>query len=581
MLPSSPFPSFLFSSLAAHRCKSPVILAPGGGNLVTYVINQLKNPELFDPEDNSRIRSIVARLIGRRQEDTVDNCVKALSLLMTKIKPKTNYSAIIDAMKSLFSGNSLHSFCMSVISENVLGNGALHATARLNYFLHDAEVLFERIFTRTDGQDFKVAVTNISREEVMETVMFASRNYANYRVVQNLLSSKECFQRFDFNDEQVAKRWRPASLKKYVVSICKMINEPIPAVTRPLLVTVGLKPLLASYLGGDMEEQDFYVSFRGIIGSDPVDMDVGIRIIKAECLSLASYVARRSKREAVDYVDEFVPACCKPFNKNLHSLPGTGEVVVKNKTDVVNFVNHLKQSRSIAIDFHGCPTADETSERLGFIAFRFERKVFFVMPFLFADTVKPIAEALRSNEKKTFAYRWDRRGKPFSVLFGWKPRDVTDIAIIAKDANVPASLDSLVERTVGGTFCRRASNFGDLAIPSSVALHHAAIRVAVVFGFASKMLRPHRGLSSSNADPSASRAGPAASRTSLSASHAGPAASRAGPSSSDAGPSIYRAGHPAYRAGHPASRDGHPSSRDGPSGRDSRPRHHQDVRYRR
>ena len=115
-------------------------------------------------------------------------------------------------------------------------------------------------------------------------------------------------------------------------------------------------------------------------------------------------------------------------------------------------------------------------------------KCFFVMLYLFADTVKSVAEALR-NIKKVLTYRWAWRGKPFRKLFGWCPEEPVGIEKIANDNSIPAKLDEFTEKTVGGAFCRRASEFGDFAIPSSVALHHSAVRVTLIYEFAVKMLK--------------------------------------------------------------------------------------------
>ena len=85
VLPPFPPTTSRLSPLAAHRCTSSVILTPSGRSLVGHVAGQLKKPKLYDPQ----IRSTVARLVGRKQEDTVDNCVAALSLLMRSIKKGT------------------------------------------------------------------------------------------------------------------------------------------------------------------------------------------------------------------------------------------------------------------------------------------------------------------------------------------------------------------------------------------------------------------------------------------------------------------------------------------------------------
>ena len=61
---------------------------------------------------------------------------------------------------------------------------------------------------------------------------------------------------------------------------------------------------------------------------------------------------------------------------------------------------------------------------------------------------------------------------------------------VATAKGVSVSLDSLTEKTVGGRYCRRASNFHDTAIPSEAALHHRALKVSLIY----ELVVKHRGL---------------------------------------------------------------------------------------
>ena len=77
-----------------------------------------------------------------------------------------------------------------------------------------------------------------------------------------------------------------------------------------------------------------------------------------------------------------------------------------------------------------------------------------------------------------------------SFPFGWKPEKVVDAEEVATAMGISVSLDSLTERTVGGRYCRRASNFHDTAIPSVAALYHRAVKISLIYEFVVK----HRGL---------------------------------------------------------------------------------------
>ena len=104
------------------------------------------------------------------------------------------------------------------------------------------------------------------------------------------------------------------------------------------------------------------------------------------------------------------------------------------------------------------------------------------------ETIKPVAEALRNNEKPTFVYRWPEQRRKFEKLFNWVPTEKKEIENIAAGVSVPCSIENLTAYTVGGEYCKRASFFGDATIPSAIALNHIAIRVTLLYEFAVKAL---------------------------------------------------------------------------------------------
>ena len=115
------------------------------------------------------------------------------------------------------------------------------------------------------------------------------------------------------------------------------------------------------------------------------------------------------------------------------------------------------------------------------------------MPYLFPETVTPIADALRRFRGKVLRYRWYRGGKFFETAFGFAPTNTIDAEATARTKGIGASLDDYVDKIVGGKHCRRGSNFGDLAIPSAVAQRHQAIRARLIYDFVRKMEGLERG----------------------------------------------------------------------------------------
>ena len=125
------------------------------------------------------------------------------------------------------------------------------------------------------------------------------------------------------------------------------------------------------------------------------------------------------------------------------------------------------------------------------IYFCFRSKVYFMMPKLFPDTVAPISAALNADPKPTFAFRWHVRREECLETLRWDPRIRHDVEVLAENARIRPSLDEFarVTRCVGGTFCRRASAFSGLVIPSPPALSHRAMRVTLLYEFAVQELR--------------------------------------------------------------------------------------------
>ena len=112
-----------------------------------------------------------------------------------------------------------------------------------------------------------------------------------------------------------------------------------------------------------------------------------IQNIKIRCRSLTHYVSRREGLGGIDY-DEMIPTRDKPKNY-LHRLHESGEV---DHNSIVKFAYKLQRMDVVTMDIHGCPVPDNVLERLGLVSFCIKEKVFFFMPYLFQDTISPVAE---------------------------------------------------------------------------------------------------------------------------------------------------------------------------------------------
>ena len=67
--------------------------------------------------------------------------------------------------------------------------------------------------------------------------------------------------------------------------------------------------------------------------------------------------------------------------------------------------------------------------------------------------------------------------------------NVVDACDVAREKGLRSTYDAMTEEVVGGKYCRRASNFGDSAVPSAAALEHRATRVTLIRDFVAKLRR--------------------------------------------------------------------------------------------
>ena len=248
---------------------------------------------------------------------------------------------------------------------------------------------------------------------------------------------------------------------------------------------MGLREILKGYGKSQIEDQDVFAMVRTLIDGETQWTEFALRLIQNEFPSLASFVSERFGFGSVRYEDEFIPTCNQPFNKGLHNLPMSGEVVIKDTTQIMNFAVHLNRSRFIAVDFQIVKEPEEEDKGVvSIVSFCTRSKVFFLMPLAFPETVQPIVAALKSDPKMVFVYQWHARKDACLGTLDWVPEQVVDVQQLAREIGIGDTLDAITEKTVGGNFCRRASQFPHTVMPSAPALHHRAIRVTLFYEFA-------------------------------------------------------------------------------------------------
>ena len=415
----------------------------------------------------------------------MDFCFATLKRYLEDATDEGRSSKIIKAMMAMFSGQYLDDFAHRIINKNILKRGRIHSITKLNFYLVSPYVLLDAIFFRFDADALRISARMFPRQDVMEVMVFAAENFERFDAVENRLKKLKEYDGADF--AALAPSWKPRYIRRLIVAACKVIGEDPPKQTVPVAIAMSLPQLITSYERHEIEEQDFVPIFRSVVGKDETHIESGLHMVAGHCPCLAAYLANCLGLPPRPSSSRFEPSCAQPFNKELHALGETGEVVIRDRGDVRNFRDHLDRADFYAVDLHTCEVIASVEERLGVAAFCFRSKVFLAMPYLFPETVTLITDALRRFRGKVLRYRWYRGGKFFESAFGFVPTNTVDAEATARAKGIGPSLDEFAEKVVGGKHCRRASNFGDLAIPSAVAQRHQAIRARLIFDFVRKM----------------------------------------------------------------------------------------------
>ena len=463
-------------------------------SLVRRIAKDLKNTRGRD------VAAVVHRLIVVDQTETCDRFLALMEVIVEKTPSHRRDTEIVAAITASLRGTELHRFAMGLVTDNILGCGRLHAAIKAKYFNLSPFVLLDDIFLRHMSKNLEVGVRMFSRTEVVEVVRFVANNFNDFDAVKRKLATVPSFQKVDL--EQLRGSWKLLEIRRFIILACKLIGCALPQEATKVFVAIALPPFLDAYGRGEMEDQDALPIFKAMVAGDDGRRDSAIEEIAARFPALASYLAECLGLASRGHFASSSRNCVVSPDK-LHSLPGSGEVVIQSEDDVRYFEQGLVKSKYFAIDAFGCSVVGEISDRLGLISFCLRSRVFFVMPYLFPDTVAPVTAVLRRNPRLTFRYRWQRRGPQFRALFDWTPEQFLDVEEVAKEQQLGYGLDDLARRVVGVDFCRRSSNFSDLTIPSTSALRHRAIRVLLIYEdvVALKCLREqNRGLSAGTRD---------------------------------------------------------------------------------
>ena len=426
---------------------------------------------------------IAASLVRRDDSMTAANLLGALRIYVKKAKGSARKDGpIINAIMETLSGDARHQVAIRVIADDVLGRGRLDSITRLEYYLVSPYILIEDVFCRPNGETVKSAARMFRKEAVMEVVKEVLRNFDKPEVVIAVMKEKEELAQMDFH--KLAQKWKPVELRKFVERVCGAIGEPVPgAESRRLLHAIALRPIVDSFMQGQIEDIDAFPLLERLDALNGDSVESTVEYLSGRAPALASFVSERVGRGPIAQQKPFFTSCARPFNKKLHDLPCDDGLILKNESDVEVFKRRISKARFISLMFHAADKVEGDGERIGLVTFYMRGSAIFFLPYLFPALVKPVRRALRDYEKLTLVYRWQRWEKACKTLFKWVPTSLLDADAVAKEEGMPSGFDAMAEFVSHGHFCRRASNFGDLVMPSAAARKHQAIRAALVYEF--------------------------------------------------------------------------------------------------
>ena len=331
-----------------------------------------------------------------------------------------------------------------------------------------------------------MATSAFTAGETAEMINFVASNFKKMEDVIGRMR-REKIVGPSFVLEGAEEKWTEARLKDFIERICREKKMELPEEACRFLLRASVLPVLESFLRGECEEQDFYqICLLLAKGSEELFREC-VDVVGEKCSSLAKFMA---EKKFLPYVvvepHPFVPSCASPFNENLHRLGEIENTFVTDPADFVEFRHHIVLARRVAVAIHMTPSS--VARRVDLMTFRCRHRVFHIMPASCLPLMPRLADVLKTKTATAtfFIFRLKNVMEYFKQVFDWTPKKFVDIAKLAESNGLSPTLDTMVTKTVGGTYCRRGSNFADASVPSPVALKHRAILASLLYEFGAK-----------------------------------------------------------------------------------------------
>jgi hypothetical protein len=300
-------------------------------------------------------------------------------------------------------------------------------------------------------------------------------------------------------DVDVSVIWSDEKIQNFVENVCSQMEILLPGSLRISRIHQFLDVNVRFFLHSEMEEDEFLAILQNECDGDAILLRDAVEYLATRCSSLAIYIAyiHRLQTPQVDASTAFTPTCTQPLNRQLHMLDAVCKepLIVRCKVTVKDLSYNLRTSLYLAVAGKR-PHGDLHTKTMGMLAIRTSTKVFLLFPKLFPDLVESVSGVFRRDavDKTVFVYKGRQVLDFLGDKYDWHPSTV-DAVDICEEKEWVANLDSITEKTVGGSFCRRASQFGATSIPNTMVLKHRSMTVSLICSFGLKFGRLRLGRS--------------------------------------------------------------------------------------
>ena len=395
-------------------------------------------------------------------------------------------------MMALFPTN-VCGFVEGIFKLGVLGQNRLHIALQLEHFQVSPMIILADLFTSGSNlEEVKRGALAFPPEEVLSVIRLLARHFNNPKALVEEMCQVDCF-RENFKDKVhwARLKWTETKVCEFIEAVCSALNAPIPGEVRPIVIFARLDKIYNLYQEGEIELEDFYRICVSLTNENDAELQVVLEYFADKSNPITDIL---STRRGVRFLPEcsasnFIPSCTTPMDDSVHRLATNGHTLIQDEASVMELAGLLKENSQFAIFLHRSANFPGRCEILGL---RFRDHVVFYLPHASGHLRTQVAGVLAcyASHQRVFLFSQATVLEYLEGMFGWKPRDFVDSEELAKVQGVQKTVGvgSLAKFLGAAKYCRRARNFADNAVPSSIALLHRNIDVSIVYHFCVTLL---------------------------------------------------------------------------------------------